>query len=508
MNFNQFRTINPVSDNETGSNSASNSVSESASLGIHTEFSAAPPQSEQLTPAVGDKLQSEDGYQEIGDSLYMVNKARRFYHQSLMRNLLNNNRSADDKPERMTACMRIIAPHKLNVEMHRDRATMRVKGKNFIRCSSPRCPVCGPVIAHHRGNELRLAVANWQNSGGVVLMVTLTISHHRGESLEVVGERFRQAWSFMNNHRRWKGKNGLKATYAIRHNTRTPEETNTDANGWHVHAHVLLLLDVMPPDDELDEQLTDLWLYCVDKAGGYADREHGCNIIYANENIAQYVAKWGKLPIEHEWDAADEVTKQQNKTSSKGGKTPTQLLEAYGNGDEHAGKLWVEWFHYARGKSTLQWSKGAKAALGLDELSETDAEIIARSEDEPNFELFAIISPAHWKEIRFNLGRRVHLYRLVHRGDKDKLFQWLETIVPSDMPAAAQPVTEPDPAIRPQPVTDNQSPRTPRDTKPPAPGYVFVGNPDNLLVSSYASVTKDHGRASPARKAESPDATH
>src|SRR5690349_16250907 len=94
--------------------------------------------------------------------------AQRFYLQSFARSLLPD--------ERVASCLRVIAPHKTHVEIHKSKVTKRARYKNLMVCGSVwQCPVCASYISEVRRKELSGAINKW--TGGLVLL-TYTASHH------------------------------------------------------------------------------------------------------------------------------------------------------------------------------------------------------------------------------------------------------------------------------------------------------------------------------------------
>lgn len=134
---------------------------------------------------------------------------------------------------------------------------------NLAVCGSPwACPRCSAVIAMERSQEIGRAVQECHAQGGDVAMMTLTLRHNAGDSIEDLWEGLSAGWrSTFGCHgwtgvkpRKRKGKNGKtrvvpgkvgdRDRFQIAGTVRSVECTfgrpELGGAGWHLHAHVLI----------------------------------------------------------------------------------------------------------------------------------------------------------------------------------------------------------------------------------------------------------------------------
>ncbi len=117
----------------------------------------------------------------------------------------------------------------------------RVAGyRGLASCGSVwACPRCSAIINQHRATELRGALSSWGEQGGTAALLTLTIRHHPGQRLRDLWDGVVGSWSRLTAGRPWKE---FKARTGVAGAVRVVDVTH-GASGWHVHLHVLLLLE-------------------------------------------------------------------------------------------------------------------------------------------------------------------------------------------------------------------------------------------------------------------------
>ena len=199
-------------------------------------------------------------------------------------------------------------------------------------------------------------------------------------------------------------------------------------NGWHPHLHDLVLLETPLNPDELAE-FTDFlktrWSMVLKRQGRDATWEHGVDVRTGDNDIAEYVAKYGHLPTVTGWTLEHELTKAPVKKAHNDGRTAYQLLADSMMGDEVAGRLFTEYAKCFKGKKQLVWSKGLRALLGLTDQEMTDEEIAAEQR-EPAFVLL-FLNIEQWKVVVFN-DLRAELLREASFGHRDRVVSWLAEI--------------------------------------------------------------------------------
>lgn len=332
------------------------------------------------------------------------------------------------------------------------------------------CPVCAAKIGAVRADELGQAIRWAKTSGHTVAMLTLTVRHHAGEPLETVWERCTRGWEFVTagwasesekayakrvakheqawaDHRAGLRRRprelsprrvGAKERGGVLHWARAVEATQGE-NGWHVHLHVLVVLDrdVVPAGGlgadvhvvRLEESLFELWERGVTKAGGTVEREPATDLRImrgnAEEVLAQYLTKGGDALAAQARSMAAEVTLGQFKAGRKtGNMTPFELVERIRTeGDADAVDRWREWVRVSRGRRALTWSQGFRAAAGL--LDERSDEEIAAEEDGDGVVLF--LPREAWLGIRGSVDRRCGLLDAVERGGVDAAADLLDS---------------------------------------------------------------------------------
>ena len=232
------------------------------------------------------------------------------------------------------------------------------------------CPVCAERITANRRKELKklLALTEYR-----IVMVTLTLSHHRGEELAGMVDDLNHAVRRTKTGRAWRRfeeKWGLQGhIYAL--------EVTYGRNGWHPHRHEIFVLDPgkfpgkTPAElkelyeSEMQAELFDLYHAQLNKAGRDCDEEHGCVVSANRRDYGDYIEKWG---------CSEELTRSTRKEASGGGRSVWELLTAAVNGDAWSWALYLEYARAFKGKKQLHWSKGLRDLLVLPaELSDQEA---------------------------------------------------------------------------------------------------------------------------------------
>jgi len=280
--------------------------------------------------------------------------SRRYRLQATARRLLPDNKGIHQ-------CMRRAARGVAFPTIESNGERSRLTGVH--RCKQGAiCPVCAPKIAMAHAKELAAATTAAYALGWRVLHITYTLSHHAGESLEKVLSSIADA------RRKYflagRGYAALKSQIGIEGSARALEVTN-GCNGWHPHFHVLVFVSGDIPDD-LEEKFTERWLHAVAKVGAGASRDHALRIEEGSQKISEYLNKFGRLPAEGGHSVEMEVSHGYAKNARKDAKTPFALLEADRIGEEDAAGLFREYAGAMAGRALIRWSKGLRAALGLE----------------------------------------------------------------------------------------------------------------------------------------------
>ena len=269
--------------------------------------------------------------------------------------------------ERVSKCRRFrIDKTKPRTVMYNENRKKAHYGNVQICGSIWTCPVCAKQITEKRRQELKTGLEKWKVvHHRSVYLLTLTFSHTKDQPLKVLLEGLRKAM------KRFYETTKVQAIFkklAVEYKIKGLEVTYGQ-NGWHPHHHVLLLVnhhDLRFKD--YIKELTELWIKACVKSGLNApSMQHGLDLrngYYAE----QYVSKWG---IE------DEVTKGHTKKGRNGGYTPFDLLNMSIQDEEIYGKkpskLWQEFAIAMKGARQLEWGRGLKKYLEIEE--KTDEEL-------------------------------------------------------------------------------------------------------------------------------------
>lgn len=353
----------------------------------------------------------------------------RYRIQSEARRLLNNFQHG--VPHRISCCMRCLAYGKDRVEIQKHEVKARARFRGLMKCDSVWvCPVCSSVITERRKDELHLAVDAAKHLGLEMFMVTYTLRHAAGDDLRQTLETLLNAYRYARA-----GAPGMRIRkrYGIRGSIKALEVTHGES-GWHPHLHEILFLNGDTVHKftriDLENTLRDRWQDQVERFGGDVIREIGVRVDRGDSYVAEYVAKFGHEPKETRWSIEAEVAKSPVKTArSKDGRTPFALLEDSMNGDEPAGRLFIDYAHAFKGRAQLIWSPGLAALLGVDVLKDPEAN--EESETQKYFTL-AFIEREDWFRV-LRQDVRGELLEVASEGDIEKLRAFILNLYDSEI---------------------------------------------------------------------------
>lgn len=278
--------------------------------------------------------------------------------------------------ERVCICGRRLVLGADHVEIWHNAALRRHSRRNLIACGSVwMCPVCAAKISEFRRRELSLALAL---NDYFPVMVTFTLRHDF-QALDESKSALKSAIRFFRSGKRYQT---MVERFDIIGNITSFEGTHTLNAGWHPHLHLLFLTDKRPTDADLLTWRTvmfPLWLSSLTRFGFDADAEHGLTVIGGDIAVAEYVAKWGKLPQDENWGPVHELVKATSKQSrAEHGRSYLDMLADFADGDQAAGDLAYEWGKTMKGDRQLRYSPGLKDTLGIADIQD---EQIAAMED-------------------------------------------------------------------------------------------------------------------------------
>lgn len=259
---------------------------------------------------------------------------------------------------RVGLCRWTVASKTKGVDMvsssYQDGKRDRVHYEGTQTCGSVwLCPCCGARISETRRGELNRLLSWARGEGYQISMITLTARHGRDDDLRDLLEKMKDA------KRRWVQRRDYKAIRPqIIGSVTATEVTGGGGNGWHPHFHVVMITE---PGTDLSP-LREAWLGAL-RGAGLEGTGAGWSLQDAAE-AGRYVAKWG---------AAEELALKDQK-KGRAGRSPAQLLAAScDDGDTIAAALWAEYADVFHGRRQLVWSRGLKAAAGVDDVDDQEA---------------------------------------------------------------------------------------------------------------------------------------
>lgn len=318
----------------------------------------------------------------------MQTRFQRFAWQSVARSILPDSRTAK--------CLRIRA-HGQDVQVWKAHEFKTASYGGLQTCGSVwACPVCAAKIAERRRAELQAGMGVHRAGAGCVQLLTLTAPHQRKDNLGDLLYKQSKALKTFWNDRAVKvvlvemGVIGQVRALEVTHGRKSPQN-----NGWHPHYHVLLFAGSGVDLARFDQaQRTDWqvrlylrWAAACVKAGlGEPSYAHGLKLD-GGEKAAKYLSKWG---------LEDEMTKGHTKKALHG-ETPFDFLRSFlaDKSDKQAAALFKEFAETFKGKRQLSWSRGLKARLGIDDVS--DEELSERLEEQAV--LLGLLNVDQWRDV-------------------------------------------------------------------------------------------------------------
>ena len=281
-------------------------------------------------------------------------------------------------------------------------------------------PISAARIGKSRAEEIKCALRTWVGTedaitGHDIAFLTLTLRHSPHQSLKEVWDTISKAWAGVTQTAAWRGSNkvaGDKANFGISHWIKSVEVTH-GKNGWHVHLHTLLLTEKRLSDAEkelLESRIYSRWSAAAQRKGFKApSRERGTKLELAAttgdiDSLASYMAKSQLSGLN---GLANEITGSVVKAAKGENRSPFQVLESLGEKKTSVDlAIWYEWETNSHGRRQIAWSKGAKAELGVNDL--TDEQIINDLDEEFNAIGYTIatIDAAQWSKIQSDTDLR------------------------------------------------------------------------------------------------------
>lgn len=314
--------------------------------------------------------------------------------------------------ERVAQCMHRCGQGGVAINVSQSSGIASFSG--VVTCGSVwLCPVCSAKISNSRRKELNTMLEWARNEGHYPVLITLTSRHGVNDSLAGLLAAMKRAKAKLHDTKEFR----LLKGSLVGHVTAT--EVTHGVNGWHVHFHMIAIVQCASEDIVLEMcDLSGAWLRVLKSksvmlsGNGYAFDCQGAG------GAGNYVAKWG---------AGEEVTLTESKRASSGSSTPFQLLATSadtgvgGSEADRASQLFIEYATQFKGKRQLVWSKGLKKLLAIVERS--DEEVAAEEEEEDYIEV-ARVPKASWRlVVRRNL--QAELLSVAEEGGALYVEMWL-----------------------------------------------------------------------------------
>lgn len=239
------------------------------------------------------------------------------------------------------------------------------------RCGSPwACPVCAPVVRQRRAMEIDAALRHHLDGGGGALLVTLTLRHHRGDTLASRLAPVAESMRHVLNGKPWERRKTALGFLGVM----KAVEITHGANGWHPHSHTLMLLERAAT--EIERRELEAWMF--GRWAGVAERRGLGSVTRANGVDVREVTTAGALSeyltvIGGGWSPGLELARSDRKSRS-----PFDLLRSVlDTGDARSAALWREYEAATFGRRAVVWSPGLRRRLLGVELEVADEDLAA-----------------------------------------------------------------------------------------------------------------------------------
>ena len=273
------------------------------------------------------------------------------------------------------------------------------KGLNHCK-SIWACPVCSEKILKKRQKEIDQALGKAYSSGMKVAMVTFTVWHSLGMSLDSLAKTFKKAVKRFNKDRQQRNR---FAKIGLHWKIEGFEVTVGYQNGWHFHLHTLWIVDeqTFQMIGELEEEFQKHWLHVYKQSGGKVpkDREEiflqRGFVVSRNSDGSVFECHSGKYICG--WGSDNELTGLSTKKCKNGNRTPFELLSD--EMTEQDEKLWIEYCLATKGKRRIIFSRGLKEWAGIE--TKTDDTLLEETEleEENNAREICYFDVESWEKI-------------------------------------------------------------------------------------------------------------
>lgn len=281
--------------------------------------------------------------------------------------------------------------------------TKRASIAGLQTCGSHACPVCSSRIAYERKDDLARAVHGWEDKGGSLLLLTLTMRHHAGNHLAEMWDALSYAWGAVSSGRRWVEERedfGLVGfVRAVELMVKPDKSGSWERSDEHIHTHVLLFVE--RPLSELERtrwetEIVARWMRALGRKNLSA-LPVGQDLRPVSGSGAVFADYFTKQADNGE-QIALEMTHGALKTAkSLASRPPFAVLDEAIRGDSSALGWWNRYERIQRGRRRLLWSHGLRELLEIGQ-ERTDEEI-ANDEVGTVEDTVAVLTVAEWRKL-------------------------------------------------------------------------------------------------------------
>lgn len=289
------------------------------------------------------------------------------------------------------------------------------------------CPTCQSVILARRSDEIAAfgawAVAQEKH----VVMLTFTASHSAHGTLEEFATKFQASYgkfwnrSYMKRLQEVLGMKVEDLSEAPR--IKVIEAKYSFENGWHWHAHVLIVIDKKADIIPYIPLLKNKWVECCAAVGLKATYDNGLDVLVGKNAkqanaFARYMAKEmtsGAIKVSR---ANDGITRYS--IFSLAAECAIKEVDAPDEVQKYRDAI-ADYAYWTHGKKLAVWSGGLKDAVGLKEI--TDEGILEEKEDAANT-VCGLLSVA-WKYVARHAAHNAIKQIVLDGGGAAEVEEWL-----------------------------------------------------------------------------------
>ena len=289
------------------------------------------------------------------------------------------------------------------------------------------CPTCQSVILARRSDEIAAfgawAVAQEKH----VVMLTFTASHSAHGTLEEFATKFQASYgkfwnrSYMKRLQEVLGMKVEDLSEAPR--IKVIETKYSFVNGWHWHAHVLIVVDKKADIIPYIPLLKNKWVDCCAAVGLKATYDNGLDVLVGKNAkqanaFARYMAKEmtsGAIKVSR---ANDGITRYS--IFSLAAECAVKEVDAPSEVQKYRDAI-ADYAYWTHGKKLAVWSGGLKDAVGLREI--TDEGILEEKEDAANT-VCGLLSVA-WKYVARHAVHNAIKRIVLDGGGAAEVEEWL-----------------------------------------------------------------------------------